>query len=214
MILTCPECETRFVVPDNAIQDDGRKVRCAQCSHVWHQKPVKQSPQAEKTKEDNNVAEEPVIIRETAQGEWRETSSRNILAILKHDLTEGKKVVLSSFATVLIVFLIIQLFSSSPLIIGQGLAFHNIIIEREQGILIISGEIVNSMDDVRGVPVIEITSLYEDTEGDSFILTPSKQILESGEKIDFNYSLEAVDDYITDLRIRFKIPNGNQDGAG
>ena len=45
MIIACPACATRYVVPDSAIGVDGRTVRCAKCRHSWFQDgPVLERP--------------------------------------------------------------------------------------------------------------------------------------------------------------------------
>ncbi len=47
MIIACPACATRYVVPDTAIGVEGRTVRCAKCRHSWYQDgPTLQAPKA------------------------------------------------------------------------------------------------------------------------------------------------------------------------
>lgn len=36
MILQCPSCAARFIVPPQAIGPGGRRVRCARCLNTWH----------------------------------------------------------------------------------------------------------------------------------------------------------------------------------
>ncbi len=63
MIITCPECKSRYVVNPNALLPRGRTVRCAKCSHNWFEEKPKpeievlppedktQTEETEKTKE-------------------------------------------------------------------------------------------------------------------------------------------------------------------
>lgn len=40
MYIACPECNTKFVVKKEQISQNGRKVKCSRCTHIWHQLPI------------------------------------------------------------------------------------------------------------------------------------------------------------------------------
>ncbi|MGE0722886.1 MAG: DUF3426 domain-containing protein [Alphaproteobacteria bacterium] len=44
MILTCSACLTRYLIDARALGATGRVVRCASCSHTWHQSPPEDAP--------------------------------------------------------------------------------------------------------------------------------------------------------------------------
>lgn len=46
MILECPECRTRYLIPDTALGAEGRAVRCANCRHSWFQAPDARAAEA------------------------------------------------------------------------------------------------------------------------------------------------------------------------
>jgi predicted Zn finger-like uncharacterized protein len=77
MILTCPECATRYQTDAAQFTPDGRKVRCAKCSHVWFQAPPQpeaeaglEEPAAE-TPPEPEAHPEPVVPKREATAQPR-----------------------------------------------------------------------------------------------------------------------------------------------
>ena len=52
MILNCPNCQTRYLVPSAAIGVEGREVRCAKCSYEWFQDPSEETSLENSYEED------------------------------------------------------------------------------------------------------------------------------------------------------------------
>ena len=45
MILSCPECSTRFLVANHLLPPFGRTVKCGSCKHEWHATPEDAEPE-------------------------------------------------------------------------------------------------------------------------------------------------------------------------
>ena len=196
MIITCPQCDARFVVPSTVFMRGGRKMKCASCAHVWFQDEPMEKSDAVKN-----------FVRNLDKGTKKNKNSKsgNFLKDIIHEIIEGKFFVMGGFACAMIIFFLVQLLSSAPLVMGQGLAFHNIEIKRNQGDMVLVGEIVNSMNEKRGVPTLQITELlHDDLLGNINLIKPEKEILDAGETLQLKLTLPSVGREVMNLKIGFE----------
>lgn len=69
MIIACPACATRYVVPDSAIGPEGRTVRCAKCRHSWFQDPAALVPEPAAATAAPEAGEPASPVREPERAE-------------------------------------------------------------------------------------------------------------------------------------------------
>ena len=62
MIVACEQCESRFRLDDSLIADEGSKVRCSRCGHVFLVRPPREEPQEPETVPAEEAAEETVVL--------------------------------------------------------------------------------------------------------------------------------------------------------
>ena len=63
MIITCPQCSTRYQADESKFPPAGRNVRCAKCGFTWHQMASEPEPEPEPV---YAPPEPPPVIREVA----------------------------------------------------------------------------------------------------------------------------------------------------
>lgn len=172
MIITCPECLTRFVVSAEAIGSTGRRVRCAKCRHDWHHP----APSADEMPHESiEIAPEPIGIDSIPDGS-------NLPSISEKQ--SRWKPVLALCASVILLLMsllyvngnrIVQripslspLYASLGIFPTNGLTFEQIETFREANgnyeKLLITGAVRNVSGETRHQPLIKISLIDSETQ--------------------------------------------------
>ncbi len=203
MIITCPQCDARFVVPSTVFMRGGRKMKCASCAHTWFQDEPLEKSEAVKTFAENLDKQKQTAKVKSDKGAF--------MSVLKNDFKTGRILIASGFAVAICVYVVLRLLSHD-VIMGQGLAFDNIKLERENTHASLSGEIVNSMNDARGVPTLKVTELLQDNVvGNISLHAPSKDVLDAGETLKFDIFIDHLDPHVLNLKIGFEGGENQED---
>lgn len=180
MIITCPACDTRYTLADSAVGPQGRKVRCAQCGHMWWQSPQDEAafppdavtefhpvpppskaPAAKKSAPGKPPAD-PGARRRALVG-WG--SFVAVLLAIGAAGYFGRATVVRLWPPAALLYETVGLPVEPP---GTGLQLQNVRSEQkaEDGktALLVEGQILNVSEAARTVPALRVTALGADRQ--------------------------------------------------
>jgi predicted Zn finger-like uncharacterized protein len=210
MILTCPDCASRFSLDESALGTAGRRVRCSQCRHVWHAAP----PAVEV--EEGYEPPQPTTVRIAPPVDAppiRPSLPPSSRAPRAPRRTGGAGLAWAALALVVILVLggavvakdeILaawpeseRLYSAFGIVnpgAGSGLELRKVSWKRDMAenvpLLAIEGEVANASQNVRSVPKIRAAIVGKDGhELKSWVFAPPKLNLIPGESVPFRTEL-------------------------
>jgi len=172
MILTCPNCASRFLLSAQALAPEGRRVKCSSCAEEWFQEP---DPDELLDNIEHEIEEIPESVKPIAEG-----SSVPALAEEGTQDNEMRRGNLAGYMGALAVFLIVlcgltaskdslldrwppsaafyEMIGMSVSAPGEGLVFDKVKASiSARNTITVEGMIINLTDKVLALPSIEVS---------------------------------------------------------
>ncbi len=215
MLISCPECETSFTIPANALGEKGRKVKCSKCSNTWHQNPI--TVQKEKldrllqTKKAEKSSNEETALKQVANEKYKNEQTQSDPNI-KLPVKVTRKLFYSLSASFVILLLasvlLIFLNYSSATESYSGLRFTNFSVSKEiidnKYDFSVSGEFMNVTGEEIKIPKVKIKIFSQGgrvmSEG---VIVPEVNIVPPYSKIAFNPEITQVSGNADSVEISF-----------
>ena len=232
MRIACPNCSAYFDVPEDAIPEEGRKLRCSQCQHKWRQLPIEENNELafEEITED---LPNPLETEIEHSGNIPIPSSEEIIETSRKRRLNVPWVPITIFAVLILVISaglnwridavkqyppIAILYDAIGLHVpvkGENLILKNIGAwrnnEQFMEILLVQGEIYNPTELVQAIPIIQGTEI--DATGRELhteFFTPEAKTLLPDETIKFEFQKPFPDKNT----VKFLVTFSDQDRGG
>ncbi len=199
MIVRCSNCETRYLVDPAALGETGRRVRCMNCGHVWHQTPVADAPEA------SGSAAPPVPLdRPPAWAGWAAAGLFVIAALA--GLALARNAIVTSWPGTVSIYDAVGLPIQAPQ--AQGLRIVDVQSERvkdgDRTILLVRGLVENTTEKGRRLPALR--AVLADEAGAALHRWPVAaltRVLDGGQSTPFEGWLEDPPEGAARLSVDF-----------
>jgi len=220
MILSCPDCSTRFAVDASKLGPDGRRVKCGKCGHIWFESPP----------ELDNGEDIPLRVTPLEPEEQMRAPVSNLPALRRAKKARSARIGWSIAAVLLIAIVAVlwqgraHIATAIPQVepIYEAIGFpaflppgEGLTIEfdpkTENGTLTLKGEIINTSSGVRHVPGLEVR--IKDTKNStlkSWEFSSDVSQIGPGETVPFTTSTDSVPDGAVNVSILFTNPDENR----
>lgn len=220
MILTCPQCSSRYLLPAHVLSPGGRRVKCSSCGEVWFHKPDEEETKAFPREEFQDI---PDGVKPVPEG----SSVPAIREPVKHDPKTGIMTACAAAACVFVLvgFVLIaarntvyaawppsaflyQAMGRDIRPAAEALAFEQItvlVVPSESGETVkISGVIHNKSADAVAIPLIE-AKLRDETgkDIDTFMIKSPQDTAEGWQNFPFHAERVVPVTSARDLNLRF-----------
>jgi len=166
MIVSCPSCATRYLIDPTALGGEGRTVRCAKCSHTWHEQPPADMPKRVDILPPDNEPRPmpfgsnlPAIVEKRRRANrlgWLAVAAAVVIIVVGGILARGP--IVEAWPPAGKLYAAIGLDADVP--DTADLKFQNVVqdkvVEGGVPILVVSGRIYNLADDSRAVPPVRV----------------------------------------------------------
>ena len=186
MIVRCSACRTRYLVDPAALGEAGRRVRCTNCGHVWHQ-----TPAAEAAEAPDKAAPAVPLDRPPAWAGWAAAGLFVIAALA--GLALARNAIVTSWPGTVSIYDAVGLPIQAPQ--AQGLRIVDVQSERvkdgDRTILLVRGAVENTTEKGRRLPPLR--AVLADEAGSALHQWPVAalaRVLDGGQSTPFESWLE------------------------
>lgn len=229
MILTCPQCETRYTLPASALVPDGKRVRCSQCKDTWFQ-----LPDPEELVEKKNIEIDFADVPEAVKPEDKPPGKSEARLLYQTPrVTKQAKALPASGGYVVAVCTFVLIFAGLymmregvahawppaallyeklgvPVTVGpHGLDFFDVTVKaapadgNDGEFINIAGRIVNATPEPQAIPYVG--AILRDSSGKALqasVIEPAPRFIPPGEGANFSASYHMKEKGTDNVRLR------------